>query len=445
MNNDNNTIHETVIRDIVDVMTDITNSERLPGVFTNKSYKSISKASEKLTLVFPVFVSNSINIENAVMISKAIERKCVTMMQMLFSAICITNADNAIDYINNFHGNLTDDELDIDEFIDITDKLGTIEESFTYNTKLNSLMHDLRENTNTVLPESINEDSLENYMVETNYYGEKEIYPIREARGDGIRRLLDLEDQLDSIPEPLDPRAARGLSDTVKAHKDFLDIEKNRVFTTDIKKANELVPTMMVINFYNSDTKHASTAVIGIKAKLYPMNYEDIIERIYTKNKDNEGFHNFIRATTREISFWKDFIFAIDKAKIDAINSGKRGSKSKIWKVLERRALKGKMKRFIGLGNDAAAISTLVVSKDDVELLKKNYDLDVEKPYIIKPIMDSYSLMCFVIVDESTEVVKFLFDSGDNSFETLTFSHLEREAADNSYKKVINLMTKMTR
>ena len=235
------------------------------------------------------------------------------------------------------------------------------------------------------------------------------------------------------------------MSDIAKAGKDANDIERNRVFTTDIKKANELVPTMMVINFYSADTQYTTTAVIGIKAKLYPVDSEDAIERIYTKNKDNEGFHNFIRATTREISFWKDFVFALDKAKIDALNSGRRGSKSKIWKVLERRALKGKIKRFIGLGNDAAAISTLVVSKDDVEALKKEYDIDVEKPYVIKPIMDSYSLMGFVIVDEATEVVKFLFDSDDNSFETLTFSHLEREASDNSYKKVINLMTKMNR
>lgn len=444
MNNDNNTIHETVIRDIVDVMTDITNSENLPGVFTNKSYKSITKASDKLTLVFPVFVSSSISIDTAVMISKAIERKCVTMMQMLFSAICITDADNTIDYISKFHGNISADELNVDEFIDIADKLGSIEESFSYNNEVNNVLRDFKGNLNTTLPESINEDSLGNYVVETTYNGEKNIYPIREARGDGLRKLLDIEERINERP-PLDPRTARGMSDIAKAGKDANDIERNRVFTTDIKKANELVPTMMVINFYSADTQYTTTAVIGIKAKLYPVDSEDAIERIYTKNKDNEGFHNFIRATTREISFWKDFVFALDKAKIDALNSGRRGSKSKIWKVLERRALKGKIKRFIGLGNDAAAISTLVVSKDDVEALKKEYDIDVEKPYVIKPIMDSYSLMGFVIVDEATEVVKFLFDSDDNSFETLTFSHLEREASDNSYKKVINLMTKMTR
>ena len=59
--------------------------------------------------------------------------------------------------------------------------------------------------------------------------------------------------------------------------------------------------------------------------------------------------------------------------------------------------------------------------------------------------MDAYNLMAFVIVNEATECVKFLFDDGDHEYETLSFSHLERESADGSYKKVINLMTKLSR
>jgi hypothetical protein len=57
--------------------------------------------------------------------------------------------------------------------------------------------------------------------------------------------------------------------------------------------------------------------------------------------------------------------------------------------------------------------------------------------------MESYNLMCFVIVDEVNEYAKFLFDTGEDSFETLSFSSLERESSDSTYKKVVNLMTKM--
>ena len=222
------------------------------------------------------------------------------------------------------------------------------------------------------------------------------------------------------------------------------NMERERVFTTDIKKANELVPTMMVVNFYNAQTGLYTSAVIGIKAKLYPLDSMDIVNRLMLKNKDNQGFHNFIRATTREISFWKDFVFAVDKAKIDALGV-RRGSTSKIWKVLERRALFGKYKRMIGAGNESAAISSLVVSKEDVETLKKEYNINIEKAAVIRPIMESYSLMCCVIIDEGVESAKFIFDTGHDEYETLSFNHLEREAQDNSYKKIVNLMTKMSR
>ena len=53
--------------------------------------------------------------------------------------------------------------------------------------------------------------------------------------------------------------------------------------------------------------------------------------------------------------------------------------------------------------------------------------------------------MDIVIADESLEVARFLFDDGDGTFEALAFDSLEKEAKDNSYKKVINLMSKLNR
>ena len=59
-------------------------------------------------------------------------------------------------------------------------------------------------------------------------------------------------------------------------------------------------------------------------------------------------------------------------------------------------------------------------------------------------ILNAYNLMGLCIVDETTEVAKFLFDGEFNQFDTYAFGSLEREAAgDNGmYKKVINLMAK---
>ena len=170
-------IHETVIRDIVDIISDVKKSDEVEWLRNRKrSFSSIAKASANLTLVFPVLVSKNMNIENASMISKAIERKAVTMLQMLFSAINITDSKNGIDYLKNFHTNLKiDDNITVDDFIDIMDKY------VAENTEL--LSHDNRmlyeqvkqdlKNINFILPDSINESSLNNYKIyPQSYFGE---------------------------------------------------------------------------------------------------------------------------------------------------------------------------------------------------------------------------------------------------------------------------------
>ena len=53
--------------------------------------------------------------------------------------------------------------------------------------------------------------------------------------------------------------------------------------------------------------------------------------------------------------------------------------------------------------------------------------------------------MDIVIADKSLEIARFLFDDGDNTYETLSFDSLEKQAKDNSYKKIINLMSKVNR
>jgi hypothetical protein len=239
------------------------------------------------------------------------------------------------------------------------------------------------------------------------------------------------------------------VDDLSTQNKNWAEYFNKQILPSDIKKANELMPTTMVINFVTPGEEGgdaiATHAVIGVKAKMYPVASTDIIDRIKAKNKDNNGFNNFIRATTSEISFWKDFVFAVDKAKLDALSSSRRGSSSPIWKLLERRALKSRIRRNFRMPNDATAITTLVLSQPEVEWLKKEENIDMMNPYTARSLMESFNLMGISIVDESIEVARFVFDTGDDDYESLTFSALEREASDSTYKKVVNLMTKVGR
>ena len=422
-------IHETIVRDIVDLINTARNTDFI-DLKNDVSIKSISHASDAMTLVVPIPTSTAVSVSSASMVAKSIERKYATMLQMVFSAININNSDNGIDYLRRFHTNLKmDDKLSLDSYMDFMASL-PLDESVNpieYRNELRSVMEDLKYHTSYLVKEAFNPVSLSDYRL-VNTYGREKIIHKNKKITTSIYEV-DLSDDLD-----------------FRREKNYNDAIKNKLIATDVKKANEIVPTMMVVNFVNmvdGVEKVESSMVIGVKAKIYPINSEDMMERLYSKNQDRNGFLKLIRATTREISFFKDFIFAIDKAKIDALSSSRRGSSSKIWKILERRAVKSRLRRALMQPNDASAISVICISQEEVEYLKKNFNVHVDNARVIRPIMESYNLMGVVIVDELNEVCKLIFDTGNDEYEKVSFRSMEKESSDNDFRKMINLMTKM--
>ena len=422
-------IHETIVRDIVDLINTARNTDFI-DLKNDVSIKSISHASDAMTLVVPIPTSTAVSVSSASMVAKSIERKYATMLQMVFSAININNSDNGIDYLRRFHTNLKmDDKLSLDSYMDFMASL-PLDESVNpieYRNELRSVMEDLKYHTSYLVKEAFNPVSLSDYRL-VNTYGREKIIHKNKKITTSIYEV-DLSDDLD-----------------FRREKNYNDAIKNQLIATDVKKANEIVPTMMVVNFVNmvdGVEKVESSMVIGVKAKIYPINSEDMMERLYSKNQDRNGFLKLIRATTREIYFFKDFIFAIDKAKIDALSSSRRGSSSKIWKILERRAVKSRLRRALMQPNDASAISVICISQEEVEYLKKNFNVHVDNARVIRPIMESYNLMGVVIVDELNEVCKLIFDTGNDEYEKVSFRSMEKESSDNDFRKMINLMTKM--
>ncbi|MBP5595859.1 MAG: hypothetical protein J6Y02_10800 [Pseudobutyrivibrio sp.] len=481
-------IHETVVRDIVDILTDLKDMDQvqfLANRHSTRSFKSAASATKDLILTFPVICSSDISIENASMICKAVERKCVAMMQMLFSAISITNADNAIDYLKKFHTNINfgSDDITISGFVDTFEKAASALEAADLaeidHDVFDEIAKELKE-TDYWFDESISEAAINSYRVYQNGtvtclaeadWGGDDRYNIQiqrdldknkntvDAQANIINNLRDSMKQKDEQITKLSGSLkaaelenekhdqAKLRRDIAGAQKDMADAINKQILPTDVKKANELMPTMMIITFNQQkdgiDVPITSNAIVGIKAKLYPVSPNEIINRVRSKIQDNNWLNKFVKATTKEISFVKDFLFAIDKAKLDAMQYSKKSDSAKIWRILERRSKKSKIRRLMKNDNDASAISTLLVSQDVVEFLKKNDNIDLENPRTANSIMTSYNFMSIAICDEAVEVAKFIYDTGDDMYESISFNLLERESSDGAYKKVINLMSKM--
>jgi hypothetical protein len=201
-----------------------------------------------------------------------------------------------------------------------------------------------------------------------------------------------------------------------------------------IVRFNELGP--------NNEIYSQKPFVAGVKSRLISVDSEDIVDRISVKNKTKVNFLNFIRATTGEIGFMKDFVLCLNQNKIDAKNAVKKGEAAKMWKVLENRSSKNVLNKTKRAGNDASAITTLVINQETINILKKEYDFDLEKIKNARSILEAYNLLGIIICDESIEVAKVLYAGNDN-WEQQAYSYLEKESNDSSYKKVINLIGKM--
>ena len=487
--------HESVVRDIVDVLTSLKDYDEVQFINNakaNRSFKSITSATKDLILTFPVMVSSDIEPDNAIMIAKAHEKKMASLLHILFTAISVENNEDVFDYVKKFHSNIGSINGTLDDYVESLDKLAsTFGESYDQTLKidkavLNTVLEDLKE-SNYVLPDDTKEASLESFKIIPGYRTGMNDMIIQEANNVNTNiSISNSENDATMVSDYENMPNHGGISDNeyrrAKARlaqvngynknnnnyggriayksgfandKDFADYLKNMtdyhgkvILDNEYKKANELQPTMMVVNFMRHSEEngdHINTAVIGIKAKIYPVSSTDICNRISSKLDDKNVLTNFVRATTNEIAFFRDFLFAIDKAKIDAVSYSNKATSNKLWKVLERRSQKSKFRRSLKMYNDATAISTLVLSENDVEYLKKVNNVDILNVGKARKILDAYNFMCICILNQSTEVAYILYDTGDDTYEMIPFSGLEREASDNSYKKMVNLLSKVSR
>lgn len=395
-------IQESILSDIINVYDNVTADDfsldkLLPTQAGGyKSFKSINSATKDLVLTFPVMFSRNMELATAELIAKALEAKYANLVKMLLTAMAITNATDAIDYVKNIHSNMQfNDGIDVDDYLTINNKLAKESGAMTmftpgtkavYENYKHSLKHSLPL-TNTIITEA---DAKRN--------------------GNGG----------DNKPG------------SITLTQDKLD------------KANQQMPLMMKVNFISKATGRPITtsAYLGIKCKLFDVAGLDIIQRIVSKNSSAISLFNFIRATSQEIGFWRDFVFALSKAKVDAISNARNGSSSKMWKALEQRATKSKLNQFFRQKNDATAITSLLVTTDEVEELKKNNDIDLSRSNVARKIMSDYNLLCIGIVDETTESVTLIFDTGDDEYELVRFKSLKKDK-DMDAKQIVNLLTKM--
>ena len=466
---------------------------------------SISKYTKNLVLSFPVLCDNTLSISTIQMISKATEKNIVSMLKMLLSAKSI-NGDDGREILSRIHMNI---DADIEDIIDAIDRyceesgVEGIASDAECRDAIREMVYQLRTPQKSFPEESFNETSINDYYVR-NFNGKYKVIKEDEAsyrqamtntdmyyynNRDGSQTPLDLEknererrkderesrkderesrkdvyqrqrDEINDNREDKRDRYQRERDIKKDKYQSDRDAEKDRndrnnfftrqVLDTDFKKANELQPTLLVVNF-NSVGQDGNTVIerksfiAGVKCRMMGTDAMDIVERLVSKNKTKLSFKNLLRATTGEISFARDFLLAINQQKLNAKNAAKKGSAARMWNVLEKRATANRYNEIRKKSNDASSITTLVVNAETVNYMISAYKFDLNNPKNAKLIMDSYNFLSIVIADDANEYARFIYD-GDKEYQEIAYAGLSKQASDkNAYKDMVNLINRAGR
>lgn len=486
-----------IMKEVLDTIKDLgaASTETVDVLFKKKRYSSISKRSLEGTLQFPVIGTRSLDVEVMQMVSKALERNYASFAQIAMTMAPDFNVKTDQDlasYLRKFHQN-TNVKTGLG---DVYNTATSLLESYTMLETKNvvvltgvsegSCPQINRDNQRQLeyLLEGVSFETLNDKYIPRRKKkivggdGSMNRYYIAKEAGSIGRKLID-PPTIGNVPygpeapknRTFDPKRGRKKPSgtTINVNNNVgmpsangVDSNGNKVTNdpnleyklpsqvlkdNDAKKANELVPTIMHMTVRASNGEGTVQApidfLIGIKATLHPVSSEEVASNIYGALQNRGKFFNFIRFTTGEISFVRDFLLNIGDLRNDVARQG--NGNSRWWLALKRRKNMAKILNNIVISKKLLPNSTIVISHDESEFIRSAYGIDLMNPVVAEKLMREYFLLGFTIVDTSSQIVHFLFD-GQIDYQSVSFRGLEKSTHsknDMDFKDVLRLVQRV--
>ena len=428
-----------ILKDFLDVISDITTATKdASGAMSDSRMSSLSKESLEGTLQFPVLVSRSLDMETSSMISRALEKNYSSFVQVVLGMNPIFNTDGGKgvkDFIRKFHQN-SDTKTGTGDF---TNFISSDESSFYVSESENGKVSLI-----TVITDggsgkvyADNKKGLLEYMSDINMDSVNgNIRPVSEEYFINSR-LVSEEFKTKYSPAT---EANRGIK---REDPDF-ELPRDVLKWTQVQKFNELMPTHLIVKVKlqaNDGSINDFQVIIGVKTTLHPIDSKEMVYNLVSSTKHGNKIFNFIKWTTGEISFFKDFLFNINGIKDDVVR--RSAGASPWWITLKRRKLLAKVKNALFIPSGLLPNATIVVSMEEVNYIKAEFGYDFLNTYFVDGIMKSYFLLGFVVVDNSTQVVHMLFE-GQSNFQSYSFTGLQKEAdSKEDFKQMLKLINRI--
>ena len=450
------------------------------NVAKNNFSSIASKASEGI-LQFPVIISDSVDYETAVTVTKALERNYASFIETIISMnnnVGDLDADNISGYLRRFHDNSMSASVDSDGRYGDNVSLQGFGDAFNGRTPISQESYQ---------KELIQFNDPNNHKVEFTcelYYPNKVILhntlkeelryyleafcldklndkyqPVRlenagftiavnEAKNDkpSFNDYIKRNDELTKENERLKEKN-QDLKDKYNYERNKYEVKGGRnvdLLPNDVKKANELQPTFIRVTIRRSDRETRSfneyNIIIGVKATLHLAKSQEYITNLVDACEYKGSLFRFIKWTTGEISFLKDYVLRMDEFSKEI--SGTVTNQSHWWEALKRRSREAKMSKV--KTNRLLPNATFVFTMDEAEFIKANFGYDLLNRTVAKRLMKEYFLLGYVVLDMPNEVAHILYD-GQKDFQLMTFKNMEREGAnaERQFKEILRATKRM--
>lgn len=440
-----------ILRDTFELLNDAKNEvgfnlDNIGSSFTqrDKTYSSISRRAAQGTMQFPHIVSRAIGPEAVQRIVNASERNDASFAQIVLTMNpqLDTSKGDIIEYLKDFHQNTDTEDDTIDTLSNMAQESTIRLQVFqTSDQGLSILKEELAEFGADFRAGTLNKVVAAKYIKDNHF-----ILPITEAQ-----RKADFEKSLAAVieakgkpstPAPANTKIDVNINNGGGGSKSHMPeggreniVMQNILRDNDVRKSNELVPTLLHIRVIASDSTGKSDInkyvdfIVGVKATIHPVDSEQMIENLVDACRNHDGFFKFIKWTTGEISFLTDFLLNMKDSKRDIAKQA--SGASPWWNRLRHLAVLAGVKKSLFIRRKILPNATIIVTQEEVDYIKNQYGFDLMNPGFVKKIMEKFFLLCFIVVDDAIEVAHFKYD-GQSSYQTVSYTGLEKENANSA-------------
>jgi hypothetical protein len=370
---------------------------------SKRPMKSITQRAADTICYFPLFVSSSLSINEIAVLSRSIERKLIDLIRIILSnedLVDVSQGMNKQSVIDMFKGialNRSDE--------------GETDTRWTNQHVRGSISTpNIREEVISYLINHGDQLVLEN------------ITPLNNGLGIGLNEAPAPH----SSNQPQESRYGQDAKDFEKFKQSLNDKKKSKGYNVGQveRKMSELAPLTLPVQIYYKagDRIEETTILVAVKTIVHVIPTEEMVSQVGVSMRDNRLIFRAIQWTTGEISFWKDFVFNMDKLKNDVSNDQKTAFW--FWKL---RANAKDATTALALKQDhLLPTTTFIMEMSEVETIKRTYGIDLQRSSVAMSMVKLFHLLGFIIVDPATETM-WVFDDNSGRFDRTTIPSEERE------------------